>query len=533
MGKRILAYGAVSVIAAGLLLPTTATAQSHAAPQSPAVELDRDRTSGNSSLSWRPCRSGFLASQGADCAKLRVPLDYQRPEGKQITIALSRVRNRVKPSAYQGVMLVNPGGPGGEGRVWSTLGSFLPNRVAKTYDWIGFDPRGVGASRPALRCDRNYFGFNRPDYLPIPVENRDAWFKRTSNYARDCKKKNGKLLSHMTTVDSARDMDSIRQALGVSKINFYGFSYGTYLGQTYSTLFPQRVRRQVFDSNVNPRRAFYDANLDQDLGFQKAFELWFDWIAKYQSLYQLGATGAEVNDTFVRTQAQLASSPAGGKIGPSEWIDIFLGVGYNTSNWEDLATAFSEYVRNGRAQPLIQAYRESGTYNDDNSYAVYTGVQCSDAPWPRKWSTWANDNWATFEVAPLMTWANAWFNYPCRYWPTKATKRFKVRDKGVPPVLLVSGTLDAPTPYVGSEVVRQIFKRSRLLAIEGEVSHAVSVDGNRCVEKVVSRYLIGGRLPKRKNRKGADASCPAAPLPDPLFDLQANNQRELRVPQKR
>ncbi len=526
MGKRILAISVAGFFVAGLLI-APASARQAAIPLAPTVEQDPNRGPVGS-LSWRPCRSGFLASQGADCAKLRVPLDYSRPAGKTISLALSRVRNRVKPSGYQGVVLVNPGGPGGEGRPWSTLGSLLPNRVAKTYDWIGFDPRGVGASRPAVRCDRNYFGFNRPNYFPIPTENRNAWFQRTRGYAEDCRK-NGKILSHMSTVNSARDMESIRKALGVSKINFYGFSYGTYLGQTYSTLFPQRVRRQVFDSNVNPRRAFYAANLDQDVGFQKVFELWFDWIAKYESLYQLGATGAEVNKTFTETQTQLETAPAGGKIGPAEWIDIFLSVGYSTSTWEDLATAFSQYVRRGRSQPLIQAYRDSGTFGDDNGYAVYNSVQCTDAPWPRKWSIWATDNWATYSVAPLMTWANAWYNYPCRYWPAKPNKRFTIKGKRVPPILLVSGTLDAPTPYSGSLTVRNIFQRSRLLAIEGEAGHAVSLEGNRCVEKTVSKYLADGTLPSRKSGKTADATCAAAPLPDPIFGFQQES-RQLPLP---
>ena len=144
-------------------------------------------------------------------------------------------------------MLVNPGGPGGSGLVYSILGAFVPGDAGAAYDWIGFDPRGVGASVPALSCDPDYTAGPRPRYEPTTLRTEAAWLKKAAGYALDCGRAGGRLLGHLKTTDTVADMDAIRQALGEEQLNFYGFSYGTYLAQVYATQHPDRVRRMVLD----------------------------------------------------------------------------------------------------------------------------------------------------------------------------------------------------------------------------------------------------------------------------------------------
>ncbi len=513
MRLRNLVFVITPVLAMGLVAaPAGAESVRHS---SGAIHQRVDPTPGAAdTISWSSCKSFALRQWGAECAKVAVPLDYGDPDGKMIKIAVSRVRHRSSAAKYQGAMLVNPGGPGASGLSMATIGAYFPNSIAAAYDWIGFDPRGIGRSKPVIRCQRDYFSFNRPDYYPRPKSVRKAWQARSEKYAQRCRK-NGPILEHVTTVDSARDMESIRRALGVDTINFYGFSYGTYLGQVYSTLYPQRVRRLVLDSNVNPKRVFYRANLDQDVSFQKVFELWFDWIARYDSTFGLGTTGAEVNRRFTAIQASLADKPAGGKIGPAEWIDVYQTAAYGTYTWIDLASLFSRFARTGKAKPLIREFKSGGDFGDDNSFAVYNAVQCTDAPWPTRWRRWAKDNWATYAKAPLETWANAWFNAPCLYWPAAAGPRFAVKGREAPPALLISGKLDAATPYQGSKTVRRLFPSSRLVAIKSEPSHATSLDGNPCVSNVLNDYLSSGKLPKRRNGSKADVTCKPLPLPQP------------------
>ncbi|MGZ4115524.1 MAG: alpha/beta fold hydrolase, partial [Actinomycetota bacterium] len=402
---------------------------------------------------------------------LQVPLDYSDPAGTQIQLAISRVKHTVADADYQGVMLANPGGPGGSGLWTATLGAAVPNDAGDAYDWIGFDPRGVGASEPSLSCIPKYFHPNRPPYVPKTQDLESTWLARSQRYADACEADAPELLPHMSTIDSARDMDSIRQALGVEQINYYGFSYGTYLGQVYATLFPGRIRRAVFDSNVDPRNVFYQANLNQDTAFERNINIFFGWVAKHWKAYHLGRTPGAVSRLFYLTEHAVTRHPAGGIVGPDEWDDAFLLAGYAQFLWPYLADAFASWVNEGRPNKIIGWYAAADGVGNDNTAAVYNAVQCTDAPWPQDWATWKTDNWAVYQQAPFLTWGNAWFNAPCLYWAAPSGVPTNVNG-GSTPVLLVDETLDAATPYEGSVYVRSVFPDSALIAVEGGTTHA-------------------------------------------------------------
>ncbi|HEX5951388.1 MAG TPA: alpha/beta fold hydrolase [Actinomycetota bacterium] len=293
------------------------------ATSSPATAASRQ-----AAIDWGRCADPFLRQSGARCAMLDVPLDYDDPSGTQIQIALSRVVHTVPEAEYQGVMLGNPGGPGGSGLWISTLGQYVPDGAGAAYDWIGFDPRGVGSSEPSLSCLPNYFHGDRPPYVPKRESLETKWLARSERYADACAANAPELLPHMTTIDAARDMDSIRQALGVEQINYFGFSYGTYLGQVYATLFPGTMRRAVFDASVDPRNVWYEGNLLQDVGFERNIHIWFQWLAEYRDVYRLGRSEEAVERRFYDAQNALKRDPAGGVVGPDEWADVFLYAGY-------------------------------------------------------------------------------------------------------------------------------------------------------------------------------------------------------------
>ena len=136
------------------------------------------------SITWGPCRGAALAQAGAECGSLAVPLDHSTPQGAKITLALSRVRHTSPASTYQGVMLVNPGGPGASGLNLALIGADVPQHAGDTYDWIGFDPRGVGASKPALSCVPGYFGPRRPPYIPVTAALERTWRDRVRGLCR-------------------------------------------------------------------------------------------------------------------------------------------------------------------------------------------------------------------------------------------------------------------------------------------------------------------------------------------------------------
>jgi pimeloyl-ACP methyl ester carboxylesterase len=499
---------ASAAVTAGLMLVGVVTAPAAAAAPDGGGPADFQPAP----IAWAPCASAALHAAGAECGFVEVPLDYAEPGGTMIELAVSRVRHTTPDAQYQGVMLVNPGGPGGSGLGLSRLGSLVPDGAGNSYDWIGFDPRGVGSSEPALSCIPDYFGYNRPAYQP-EAGTEQAWLDRAEAYATACAQNGGELLDHLTTVESVYDMESIRKALGAEQINYYGFSYGTYLGQVYGTLFPDRVRRMVLDGVVDARDVWYEANLNQDIAFEHNIQAFFDWIAAHDDVYGLGSAGDEVEKRYYAEQDELRMNPAGGVIGPAEWNDLFLGAGYNVTTWPQIAGAFAAWVHDGDAAALKAAY---GYSPGDNGYAIYLGVECTDDQWPTSWEQWRRDNTRVDKKAPFETWANAWYNAPCFFWPAEPEEPVEVDGSGVGGILLISETFDGATPFQGALHARKVFPDAVLIEGVGGTTHSSSLSGIACTDSRIAAYLATGALPERQpGANRSDVQCPPLPQPEP------------------
>jgi pimeloyl-ACP methyl ester carboxylesterase len=471
---------------------------------------------GHSTLHWHSC-AGQLAQQGVpECATLSVPVDYATPGGRHISLALDMIPATAPKSQQQGILLVNPGGPGASGLpLAAEVAQGLSEGVAAQYDIVGFDPRGVGSSVPALSCDRSFFAGVRPNYIPANPAAEQVLVNRAKTYAADCGKRFGWLLPHMTTQDSARDMDAIRAAFGVSKINYYAFSYGTYLGQVYATLFPDRVRRMVLDSVVDPTGVWYPDNVDQDYAFQGRMEAFFAWVAKYDGTYHLGSTAAQVQAAWYKARNRLLAHPVNGTIGADEFDDTFLQGGYLDELWPGFALALSSYLKYGQAGDLIAQYRGYGKQSE-NEFAVYNAVQCSDVNWPRSWSFWASDTERVYAKAPFQAWDNAWFNAACAFWPVTApAKPLQIKGAGLPGILMLQGTLDPATPYAGAQDAHKLLPSARMVVVEGGGNHGQSMEQppNSCVQGYLNSYLATGALPRAPGQ--VNATCPAGPAPTP------------------
>ena len=470
-----------------------------------------------STLHWSRC-SGQLA--GLECATLAVPLNYADPGGRKITLALSMLRATAPAAQRQGVLLVNPGGPGEPGRsLASAVASGLSPQVAAEYDIVGFDPRGVGGSVPALSCDPSFFDQVRPDYIPASAAAEQVLIGRAKAYAAGCEQRFGWMLPYLTTVDMARDMDRIRQAFGVAKISYYGVSYGTYLGQVYGTLFPGRVRRMVLDSTVDPTGVWYADNIAQDYAFQGRLDAFFAWTAKYDSAYHLGSTQAEVEAAYYKARDNLKRSPIDGSngplLGPDELDDTFVLAGYLNSVWPAFAQALSQYAADGDGSLLLTQYSTWGT-TSENTFAVYNAVECADVNWPRNWSKWQADTERVYRAAPFEAWDNLWFNAACAFWPVKGpAEPFTVDGAGLPPVLMLQGTLDPATPYAGAQDAHRLLPSARMVVVEGGGNHGQSLETppNQCVQNYLNAYLATGAVPGRPGL--VNGTCPATADPTP------------------
>jgi pimeloyl-ACP methyl ester carboxylesterase len=501
---------------------------SGASPQaSGATSSDGPAGSAPPALSWHACSAQGSAMQ---CASLQVPLDYSRPDGRKITLALSEVPATAPANKRQGVLLVNPGGPGGSGLgLASFVAQGLDPSVAAEYDIVGFDPRGVGSSVPSMSCDSSFFSRARPDYIPAssaaetPASSADeqANENRARMYAADCGKKYGWLLPYMTTADIARDMNSIRAAFGQQQISYFGYSYGTYIGQVYATLFPHRLRRMVLDSTVDPRGVWWTDNIQQDYAFEGRIQAFFAWMARYDSVYHLGTTAAQVSSNWYIARADLEAHPIPGPsgqplIGPDEFDDTFLIGGYDNSYWPGLAAALSAYLNNHSTSQLVSQYNSEGTQNE-NEFSVYNAVECSDVNWPRSWATWNTATRQVYASAPFEAWDNSWFNAACAFWPVKGpSKPLQIKGAGLPGILMLQGTLDAATPYAGAQAAHRLLPSARMVVVKGGGNHGQSLADppNECVNAYLNRYLATGALPEHPGLVNATCSPVTDPTPD-------------------
>jgi pimeloyl-ACP methyl ester carboxylesterase len=470
----------------------------------------------DSTLHWHPC-AGQLAQLGVpDCTTLSVPVNYADPGGRHISLALDMIPATAPKSQQQGIMLVNPGGPGAPGLpLAAEVAQGLNPGVAASYDIVGFDPRGVGSSVPALSCDPGFFSGVRPNYIPANAAAEQVLINRAKMYATDCEQRFGWLLPYMTTQNVARDMDAIRAAFGVSKINYYAFSYGTYIGQVYATLFPEHLRRMVLDSTVDPTGVWYADNVEQDYAFQGRMDAFFAWVAKYDDTYHLGSTTAQVQAAWYKARNQVLAHPINAAIGADEFDDTFLQGGYLDQLWPGFAQALSSYLNTGQTADMITQYQSSGAQNE-NEFAVYNAVQCSDVNWPRSFSFWTTDTERIYRTAPFQAWDNAWFNAACAFWPVPGpAKPLQIKGAGLPGILMLQGTLDPATPYAGAQNAHKLLPSARMVVVEGGGNHGQSLEqpSDSCVQGYLNAYLGTGALPEAPGL--VNATCPAVPAPTP------------------
>lgn len=463
-------------------------------------------TAGRTGIDWAVCPDGWGLAAPVQCGWVTVPVDYAHPFGATIKLAVDRAVGTGTPAEHQGALVYNPGGPGGSGLRFPlrlTTGSALWKDTAKSYDFVGFDPRGVGHSAPISCQDpQEFVKAPKPDPVPDDEADKLAQRKLAEEYADGCLERTGAAtLSQMTTVNAARDLDVVRAALGERKLNYLGVSYGTYLGAVYATLFPGHVRRMIVDSVVDPARdqIWYRNNLDQDVAFEGRWTDWETWVAKYDSVYHIGDTQAKVQAKWLELRAAAKAHPIGGVVGPAELLGFFQNAPYYDSTWTTVAGVWSSYLA-GDTQALVDAAGPdlsdtAGNITAENGNAVYTAVECADAKWPTNWRVWDRDNTALNAQYPFLTWANAWLNLPCATWPVRQRNPVRVHTgPGLPGVLIVQSTRDAATPYPGALDLHRRLDGSRLITERDAGSHGVTNLTNPCVNSRVDAYLLKGTL---------------------------------------
>ncbi|MBU6535557.1 alpha/beta hydrolase [Streptomyces mayonensis] len=494
---------------------------------------------------WRDCPAPAPVQGGGEapralpdgtawqCATLRAPLDWNKPAGKSLDLALIRARSSGDADDRIGSLLFNFGGPGGSGV--ATLPGLAADyeKLRSRYDLVSFDPRGVGNSR-AVRCtDPDLPDDSEVDDTPDDgTDELKALVAFNRATAAACEKNSGDVLPHVGTTQAARDMDLIRQVLGDEKLHYFGISYGTELGGVYAHLFPQRVGRAVLDGVVDPTHDTMEEALAQAGGFQLAFEHFAAWCAEQGCA--LGAGAERIVAATVALQAALDDTPLpvpdGDAVDGDALVDAVTGALYRQDYWPTLRVALEAAADgNGEVlQDLAEALGQRGRGGDpdnphdpedpDDSDAVeesneedaFRAITCDDSS-DRYTVADVRSRLPEFlEASPLFGPGLAWSALSCDGWPVPgAAHHPEVSAPGAPPVLLVGNTGDPATPYEGAaRMAERLGKGVGFeLTYEGE-GHGAYDSGNDCVRSAVNAYLLDGKLPAR------GATCEAEPLPE-------------------
>jgi pimeloyl-ACP methyl ester carboxylesterase len=463
---------------------------------------------------WGPC-AGFAvtaqdrdtyANPAFDCFRLEVPLDYSDPGGPTAQVAV--LRQRATGGDRIGSLVFNPGGPGASGmeQVAARGPGLAGTPLGQRFDFVGFDPRGVGASTPTIDClDDSEWEAERADLdvdpSPAGVQQTEA---ENQHYAQLCTQRSGgpQVLENVGTRDVARDLDILRAVLGDARLNYIGYSYGTRIGSTYAEDFPQNVRAMVLDGALDPTQSTLDRTVAQNAGFQQAFDAYAASCAQ-QPTCPLGTDPAQATARFQALTRPLIDHPAPAEGGRTlSYPDAVTGVIqalYLSDFWPYLTQGLSRLAQGDGSVLMILAdlYFDRGPDGHyDNGIEAFNVINCVD-------EERITDR---AQQAELIRRANAAAPFrddgrgvvaaldPCAFWPVPPTSSPHVPQvQGLAPTLVISTTGDPATPYqAGVDLAKAL--GGGLLTFDGE-QHTVALTGVPCVDDAVTRYLVDLQLP--------------------------------------
>ena len=472
----------------------------------------------NQGITWGKCAQGtFDSYRGINssdpneyqCAFLKAPLDWDNPDGDQITLALAIHRSGAKDAP---ALFINPGGPGGP--VVSALPYYsaqgLGESVVKAYDIVALDPRGVGDSTPVFcMTDEEKDKYNAGS----ETEGTDADSPQSAiaevqedsrEFAQGCRDHSGAIFEHIDTVSAARDFDMVRSILGQDKLNLLGYSYGTFLGATYAGLYPAQVGRFVLDGALDPSLSVDEVSSMQMRGLDASLQQWITDCAT-QASCPMGRTKdegiANVRSFLESLEASpLPTNDPDRPLTEGLAVTAMIGAMYNTQWWPELTNAYSDATRrsDGTAMleiaDLMNSRNPDGTYADNSTDAInaINNLDYKPAGTDAEWIARADALKSELSIL------DRYVGYPSAglsAWPTEHAERAPIHATGAAPILVIGTTHDPATPYPMAEALASQLDSGVLITVEGWNHTAYRRGANQCVVRAVEDYLVKGTVP--------------------------------------
>ena len=520
VGAGVLAAVAGVCLGAGAVVPAAAVPAVGPAPAASsnskaAVPKGLESFYGQK-VDWYDCVATAGVEKSADktgfqCAKVTVPLDYSQPDGQTIEIAMKK--HLAAGSTRQGTLFMNPGGPGESGV--NDIGESVTSTFAgvqKAYDIIGFDPRGVGSST-AVNCTSDTELEAASEGTPVNAGESGMTFEQRAavisaqfkQFEASCaaNTKPTELLDHVDTVSVARDLDVLRALSGDQKLNYAGFSYGTYLGAHYAELFPANTGRMVLDGALDPSLSLSEHILGQARGFERALRNYVAWCQSGQSCPLSGDVDAgvqQIGDIFTSAdQSPVPSSDATRPVTGDDMKQVVSVMLYSPETaWDTLNEAFGEVVNENNAWAFRSIADQLDAQPLANTGALIS-VNCLDYRVEGDMATWKAQSEELQKISPRFASTFDGVELGCQAWGHTGTQPSKaLHAKGAAPILVIGTTGDPATPYEDAVALADQLDSGQLLTWEGNGHAAYSNPGHGpCVTKAVDTYLLTGTMPKK------------------------------------
>ncbi|GGJ30575.1 alpha/beta hydrolase [Paenarthrobacter histidinolovorans] len=449
------------------------------------------------SVEWSSCGDGL------QCGKVRVPMDYAQPGSEEITLAAIKL-----PSTgdKKGSILVNPGGPGGSGVdfIKDAGTTHFTEKLRANYDVVGFDPRGVKDSAP-VKCmtDAERDAAREKVFRKNTDEGLAAAIAFNKSFAEQCAQQTGPVLGHIDTVSAAKDLDILRAVVNDAKLNYLGFSYGTFLGSTYASLFPDNVGHLVLDGAVDPSISNEELTAGQAKAFEKAIHT---YVASCQKQNQCPMSGSvengvqEIRDLISAVDENPQTAKDGRLVTGNDFVNGLILPLYNDQSWpaltQALDSAFSGDVSQMMRLADLGADREpNGTYSSNSAFA-FQAINCLDYPMVMDTAGMRAEEARLIQDSPTFGAFFAYGGVNCKDWPYPNTRTpAPVKYSGEAPIVVVGTTGDPATPLEWSQSLRKQLENASLVTWQGE-GHTAYGRSNSCVSSAVDDYFVDGKLPQ-------------------------------------